>query len=224
MYLSSILYSCEIDGCAIFIFGRYIIMDSRKLNSRNSRRNSKATKSVSSKMRKTSKKSIQSTVQPKPVKTIRLKAMPTVSLGNIPPGHVSNIKFASEQQLIDFVNNEITNGPQIVSIPVPPQRHAFLVDVQPDKIMVSDWGGQNNKTVGLEYISGRENTNYAAQFEQYSDLMIKLEERYERPIEYYAVDKELLKASKKFSKECGGNGGCSNYIYAWVKKHYPEYK
>jgi len=176
-------------------------------------------------MRKTCKKSIQSTLQPKSVKTIRLKAMPTVSLGNIPPRHVSNIKFASEQQLIDFVKTEITNGPQIVSIPVPPQRHAFLVDVQPNKIMVSDWGGEENKTVGLEYISSRrKNKKYEPPYKQYSDLMIKLEEKYERPIVYYAVDHELYAAAETFSEECGGNGGCSNYIYAWVKKYYPEYK
>jgi hypothetical protein len=176
-------------------------------------------------MRRTIKKSTQSTAQPEPAKRTRLKAMPTVSLGNIPPGHVSNIKFASEQQLVDFVKNEITIGPQIVSIPVPPQRHAFLVDVQPDKIMVSDWGGEENKTVGLEYISSRrKNKKYEPPYEQYSDLMIKLEEKYERPIVYYAVDPELLRAAETFSEECGGNGGCSNYIYAWVKKNYPQYK
>jgi len=175
-------------------------------------------------MRKTYKKSTQSTVQPEPVKTIRLKAMPTVSLGNIPPGPVSNIKIASEKKLIDFVNAEINPGPQIVSIPVPPQRHAFLVDVQPKKIMVSDWGGEENKTVGLEYISGRKNKKYEPPYKQYSDLMIKLEEKYTRPIEYYAVDQELYAVADKFSECNNGNGGCSNYIYAWVKKYYPEYK
>jgi dipeptidyl aminopeptidase/acylaminoacyl peptidase len=175
-------------------------------------------------MRRTIKKSTQSTAQPEPAKRTRLKAMPTVSLGNIPPGHVSNIKFASEQHLIHFVKNEINDGPQIVSIPVPPQRHAFLVDVQPRKIMVSDWGGEENKTAGLEYISGRKNKQYDPRYKQYSDLLTKIEEKYKRPIEYYAVDEELHADADKFSECNNGNGGCSNYIYAWVKKYYPEYK
>ena len=199
-------------------------MDSRKLISRNSRINNKPTKK-SPKMRRTIKKSLPSTrINIKESERKRKKAMPTVSLGVIPSGYVSNIKFASEQELIDFVKDEINHGPQIVSIPVPPQRHAFLVDVQRNKIMISDWGGEENKTVGLEYISGKKNKKYEPPFKQYSDLMKKLEEKYKKPIEYYAIDDELYNDAYKFSEECNGNGGCSNYIYAWVKKYYPEYR
>jgi hypothetical protein len=154
----------------------------------------------------------------------RKKIMPTISLGVIPASYVSNIKFASEEELNDFVNNEINYGPQIVSIPVPNQRHAFLIDVQPKKIMISDWGGKEHKTSGLEYICGRKNRKYEPRFKQYSDLMIKLEEKYGTRIQYYAIDNELYNDAYKFSQECGGNGGCSNYIYAWVKKYYPEYR
>jgi len=199
-------------------------MDSIKLISRNSTKTSKSTKRTLTMKRayKKSKKSLKNFLPEKV--TIRKKALPTVSLGIIPPGHISNIKFASEKELNDFVNDEINYGPQIVSIPVPPQRHAFLVDVQPKKIMISDWGGEEYKTLGIAYISGKKNKKYEASFKQYSDLMIKLEEKYKKPIHYYAIDNELYNSANKFSEECGGNGGCSNYIYAWVKKYYPEYR
>jgi len=70
----------------------------------------------------------------------RKQIMQTVSLGLIPSGYTSNIKAVSYEELINFVNNSINYGPQIVSLPVPPERHAFLVDIQNDRIMISDWG------------------------------------------------------------------------------------
>ena len=126
-------------------------------------------------------------------------------------------KIIKESELIKFINEQITFGPQIVSIPVPPYRHAFLVDVQPTKIMISDWGGEQNKTLG---IIGSE--HYQPGWEQYSDLMIKLEEKYKRPIEYYPVDEELYKCAFNHN-EINNGGGCSNYIYDWVQKYYPNY-
>ena len=142
----------------------------------------------------------------------------TKLLGKPTTGYISkSIKLAKDEELIKFVNEEITNGPQIVSIPVPPYRHAFLVDVQPKKIMISDWGGEENKTIGIP-----EDDDYEPGWEQYSNLMIKLKEKYKRPIEYYPVDKELFNIAYVHNTKFGG-GGCSYYIYAWVKKYYPNY-
>jgi len=142
----------------------------------------------------------------------------TKVLGKPTTGYTStSIKITKESELINFVNEEIDLGPQIVSIPVPPYRHAFLVDVQPKRIMISDWGGEQNKTLGI--VGSKD---YEPGWEQYSDLMIKLEEKYKRPIEYYPVDQELYTCAFNHN-EINNGGGCSNYIYAWVQKYYPDY-
>jgi hypothetical protein len=148
----------------------------------------------------------------------RKTLMPQLSIGKIPGKLISNIKHAPEKELKDLVN-KINYGPQIVSIPVPPYRHAFLVDIQRNKkkIMISDWGGPENKTAGI-----KGSDNYEPGWEQYSDLMIKLEQKYGLPIEYYPVDKELYEKSDEHNNMCSG-GGCSHYIYAWKEIYYPDY-
>ena len=166
---------------------------------------------------------------PSPIKSHRKKIMETKSLGKIPSGFTSNIKPVSEKELKDFVNNDIDLGPQVVSIPIPPQRHAFLIDVQENKIMVSDWGGEENKTRGIKMLENgkkkQKNEDYDANWKQYSELMLLLEEKYDVPIEYYPVDKKLYDISYEHSEVCDG-GGCSHYIYAWLKKTpaYSNYK
>jgi len=144
----------------------------------------------------------------------------TIELGNIPTSYTSNIKMVSQEELIHFVNSEIQYGrPQIVSLPVPPYRHAFLVDVQDDKIMICDWNGEETRTFGMEYINNKKNKKYIHDWKQYSDFMTLLEEKYEKEIEYYPIDEEIHKKSKEHNIQCNG-GGCSNYVYAWVDKHY----
>jgi hypothetical protein len=150
----------------------------------------------------------------------RKEVMPQLSIGRNSAGQfVSNIKFAPEKELKNLVNNQINYGPQIVSIPVPPWRHAFLVDVEQGKkrILISDWGGSINKTAGIVG-----SADYTPGWEQYSELMIKLEQKYGWPIEYFPIDDELFKFSLEHNNTCSG-GGCSHYIYAWVKKYYPDY-
>ena len=153
------------------------------------------------------------------IERVKILRIITKTLGKETTAYTSkSIAPASHAELNKFVNEEITEGPQIVSIPVPPYRHAFLVDVQPKKIMISDWGGKKNKTAGI-----LGNKNYQPGWEQYSDLMIKLEEKYNRPVEYYAVNKKLYNIANKLNTERGG-GGCSYYIYEWVKIYFPNYK
>ena len=129
--------------------------------------------------------------------------IPQMNLGKIPSkGYISNIKPASDKELQEFVTNEIKCGPQIVSIPIPPYRHAFLIDVQLDKIMISDWKGCKN---------------------QYSDLIKLLEQKYNKNIEYYPIDNKIYKNAKSHNDKSGG-GGCSYYIFAWTKEEYVNYQ
>ena len=122
------------------------------------------------------------------------------------------------QQIV--TDNVKDNIPQIVSLPVPPSRHAFLVHVKTTegKIMISDWGGKSNKTRGRKFKNWR----------QYSAFMKLLEKKYQLPIEYYDVDCEIKEraeehhTSYKNIKEKQGSGGCSYYIFEWLDKYYPN--
>lgn len=129
----------------------------------------------------------------------RKPLIPQINLGKIPAsGYKSNIKSVSYRELQEFVENEIKDGPQIVSIPMPPYRHAFLVDIQSDKIMISDWKG----------LKSFEN--------EYFYLIKLLEQKYGRKIEYYPVDENLYNSAKIHNDNNGG-GGCSYYIFSWTK-------
>jgi hypothetical protein len=122
---------------------------------------------------------------------------------------------------LQAVVNKIKEGPQIVADIVithkktPNEQHAFLVDVRSSegKIMISDWGGETNKT------RGRSNPDWS----QYSTFMTSLEEKFGLPIEYYPVDQVLYDKALDHHGRCRNSGGCSNYIYAWVNKHYSDY-
>ena len=189
-------------------------MSCKKLKSQDLKTN----KSIKTKMNKPTK-SVKTIPTEQTIERVKMPRIITKTLGKETGTYTSkSIAPVSQQELKKFIKEEITDGPQIVSIPVPPYRHAFLVDVQPKKIMISDWGGKKNKTAGI-----LGNKNYQPGWEQYSDLMIKLEEKYNRPVEYYAVNKKLYNISDKINTERRG-GGCSYYIYEWVKIYYPNYK
>jgi len=155
--------------------------------------------------------------------------METKVLGKVPAGPTSNIKLSTPKELDNYVYKDITEGPQICTIPAPPYRHAFLVDVQPDKIMISDWGGEAVRDITQRMMTQPDDemssrpTYYNETYKTYADFLEKLQEKYERPIEFYPVDKEMNTCSKAIHKERGGTGGCSDYIYKWAKKYYPDY-
>ena len=148
-----------------------------------------------------------------PTKRIRKKIMPQLSLGtSSETGFKSNAnKPVDDETLTNFVYHEIKEGPQLVTLSVPPERHTILVNVQPSKIMISDWGGIEHKNLGESY----------EEWKQYSDFIAKLDER-GPPVDYYPIDKEIKREAEGHREQCNG-GGCSNYIFKWVQKHYPEY-
>jgi hypothetical protein len=114
-----------------------------------------------------------------------------------------------------FVNEEISNsGPQIVSIPVPPYRHAFLVNVIPEKkrIMIADWNGDVNLGKGI-ISDGKESMNY----NQYSKFMELLIERFKYPIKFYPINKSAHAMTEIKSDEING-GFCIEYIDKWVEE------
>lgn len=144
--------------------------------------------------------------------------------GNIPIQIVeigeNNIPV-TDSVLHNYVNcSIIADIPQIISLPIPPSRHAFLVHVKTNegKIMVSDWGGKTNKTRGTKFKNWR----------QYSAFIKLLEQKYQLPIEYYDVDIDIKERAEahhityKNRREQQGSGGCSYYIFEWLDKYYHQ--
>jgi hypothetical protein len=125
------------------------------------------------------------------------------------------------------IKNNIKVGiPIIVNIPTSPEYHAFIVYIEEHgKIMISDWGGEENETRGLEMINETINTEYDPRFKAYSYFMQNLKQFQGREIEYYEVDYELYDKSlaHHYSFCNGGFGGCSDYITNWKDKHSLEY-
>jgi len=140
----------------------------------------------------------------------RGKLIPQLVLGKVGPGYNSN-RPATQNELEQFVK-KFNVGPYIVSVPVKPQRHAFCIDIQTEKIMVSDWGGIDNETRDEE----------EPEWYEYCELLRRLSQQFNLPIAFYETDEELYNEADVHNNLCGG-GGCSYYIYKWVKKHYTGY-
>ena len=148
-------------------------------------------------------------------KSLRYDTRPKISTKDLGTGN----RLVSKEAIEDFVNNKIRDDvPQVVSLPVPHERHAFLVDIKEDAIWISDWGGSKN----LNLYNKEENEN--SNWENYSTFMKLVSEKYnKKPIKYYDVDEILFENSLEHHETCNNSGGCSHYIYKWVEKHCSDY-
>jgi len=113
----------------------------------------------------------------------------------------------SRNEIDKFVEEKISEGPQIVNFAVGNYNHAILVDVQPDKVMISDWKGDPRLS-----LIGNEN------YRNYFELLDALEKKH--PIEYYPIDLYLRDKADKQNILKGNAGGCSEYMYNWINVYY----
>ena len=137
----------------------------------------------------------------------RIPLIPTLTIGKLPSTYQSSIQLSKDSLLFQFVST-IQYGPQIISLAVPPYRHAFLIDIQSHKILVSDWNGPDKDS--------------HSNWQEYYTFLNLLYKKYNKPIEYYNVDKELLEDAM-YTQMIFSGGGCAYYIYEWTKKYYPNY-
>ena len=119
--------------------------------------------------------------------------------------------LVSREKMEDFVKRKIHDGPQKVTLVVGDQSHAILVDVQPSKIMISDWKGP-------KFVNDR----YEPRYRNYNELVDFLKEKYDLPIVFYPIDPYLLSVSEGKSKRLGNLGGCSEYNDLWTKVYYKK--
>jgi len=131
----------------------------------------------------------------------------TLTLGKLPSTYQSSIQISKDSLLFQFAST-IQCGPQIISLAVPPYRHAFLIDIQSHKILVSDWNGEDKDS--------------HSNWQEYDAFLNLLHQIYNKPIEYYNVDQQLWEDAM-YKQSIFKGGGCAHYIYEWTKKYYPDY-
>ena len=137
----------------------------------------------------------------------RIPPIPTLTLGRLPSTYQSSIQLSKDSLLFQFAST-IQYGPQIISLAVPPHRHAFLIDIQSHKILVSDWNGEDKDS--------------HSNWQEYYAFLHLVHKKYNKPIEFYNVDQQLLEDAM-YTQSIFSGGGCAHYIYEWTKKYYPAY-
>jgi len=129
----------------------------------------------------------------------------TKNLGKVGTKYISNTyKHCTPTEINRFVEEEIQEGPQIVTLPVPPYRHAIYVDIQTNAIMVSHWRESHELNT--------------PEWKTYKRSLDKLQKKYKKQIQFYAIDPELYEKSCEKNRDFSG-GGCSQYLYDWIQKY-----
>lgn len=127
----------------------------------------------------------------------------------------------SDQTIQDFINYYIKpDVPVIISVPVTPERHAFLILVsnKTGKIMVADWGERDIDEMAT---SKRKVYKKFVVYVKFMKMLMKKYPDYE--LEFFPVDDELYREADAHHN-IKNFGGCSYYIYKWVKKYNDELK
>ena len=120
----------------------------------------------------------------------------------------------SDDTIQQFINTYIqVDKPVVISLPVSPQRHAFLVYVTPsNKIMIADWYLRKyKKIVGYQKSEA---------WKTYNRFMELLRETYpDYTMDFFPIDKEIQTEADIHHKDNNNSLGCSFYIYKWIKQH-----
>jgi hypothetical protein len=123
-------------------------------------------------------------------------------------------KYLTEEQVKNFVDKEIVEGPQMVNFTVGGMSHTILVNIdnQRREIRISDW--RSDKFL---------NPPHEIKGQNYIKLVQYLKERYQGySFSFYPVDDDLEDvAFAKHEDQCG-TGGCSDYQTMWQSVYFPD--
>lgn len=151
----------------------------------------------------------------------------------LPTHTIDGKRNVSDDKIRDFARNVVGNkGPQVIVLPVPPESHAFLVNITNENIMVSNWSGElaeirASKSVMINDRLYRNTPSryYKKKWTMFSKFLNFLRERFpEKELLYYDVDTDLSDEANEHHINSGNSGGCSYYIYKWIDKHWDEIK
>ena len=124
----------------------------------------------------------------------------------------------SEDQIKEFVEKKIQIGYQKVNIPMPPDEgHNIMVELTSSgNVKILEW---NNETDVLKH---RTKPGDKRKWNNYMTLIKILTEKYGKVI-FYEVDKEIDQHAQCRHDTNNGQGGCSEYVDLWIKKHIGNY-
>jgi hypothetical protein len=137
------------------------------------------------------------------------------------------------KDIIQTAVNKLNPGvPTVVSLPLPPERHAFLVyiDENEKSIKFADWGirgldpKQPKKRRNEKQPAFNIKMNLWNRMRNFYEFIEVLTTKFPYEITYYPVDKVLFEAADLKHDTHHGSGGCSEYIYEWIDKHFPDGK
>ena len=145
---------------------------------------------------------------------LSLRKLPVIDVKNVVPQNIkkgyTGHKQVTHEKIIDFVQKNITEGPQVINFAVGIYNHAVLVDVKPDNIYISDWKKD-------DFRKDLSNLNYT----NYFQIIDELEKKFKpRKVLYYSVDPYIKKISEEKNMRKGNAGGCSEYLYDWINVYY----
>jgi hypothetical protein len=137
------------------------------------------------------------------------------------------------KDIIQTAVNKLNPGvPTIVSLPLPPERHAFLVyiDENEKSIKFADWGirgldpKQPKKRRNEKQPAFNVKMNLWNRMRNFYEFIELLTIKFPYEITYYPVDEVLSETANLKHDTHHGSGGCSEYIYEWIDKHFPDGK
>ena len=145
---------------------------------------------------------------------LEIEPINVVTLGRGSPESGSyNNQTLIKSKIKEFVENKIKPGYQIVCFPMPPdESHSIFVKFDPCiGIMISEWGGEENR-------KPRKTKKDKKKWYNYITFIECLEDTYGE-VSYYPVDEEINQIAYKRCEENHGQGGCSEYVHSWLDKH-----
>jgi hypothetical protein len=174
---------------------------------------------------KSSKKMIGGTVskllKKKSVKSVRhsqrlaytdIEEIPVLILGSGGPEQPTyGNQVLTESVIKKFVDENIIVGYQIVCLPMPPdESHSIVVNLVPRSgVKIVDWGGEANQT------------EKDAKWKNYTKFINYLKKKY-KTLSYEPIDPDIDKIADDRCEINHGQGGCSEYVHNWLKKHFHE--
>lgn len=141
--------------------------------------------------------------------------IPTATLG---VGDPTRTTYGRQQLTMDvietFVHEKIKPGYNIVCLPTPPDdSHTIVVHITDDnRIMIVNWDGEIDRTtINKTKANKMKWKNYF--------MLIDCLTRVYGDITYYEVDESVYALALQRHERNNGQGGCSEYVEQWLKKH-----
>lgn len=148
--------------------------------------------------------------------------LPVLTLGKGDPSVPTyNDQMLSKDVIIEFIANKIKPGYQIVTFPMPPvESHSIIVHVSDSFVKIVDKNGESSRLPKL--IKKKIDEDATIKWKNYVTFVNCLEQKYDTKVSYYPVEEDIHQMACDREKKNDGQGGCSEYVDNWAKRHLGE--